>query len=380
MSAAARRVNWRPTPSPSASRASPSGASRRAADVLDEVGIDPAIRSVFTEYEEHRLRENVKKGVALWKVRAVFGLDDFDTRLAQLNGCVKPLGEVISTLPSAQAAATTTPSRSIWCSAAAGPALSIEALAALLADRLGADSTDDACPFERPARGPRKPACASFRRSRHLNAALSMQVRRRDAGRRAEPAIAEPNRSRRHLAPRRADERDRRAAARAQQHSTPGRGARAVAGGTPLPKLWAQELQKESRALERKLDELQNGVLEVRMVPLVQVFDKLARLMRRLVRQSGKDVHFEVAGGDVELDKLIVEELSDPLMHLLRNALDHGIENPERAHRAGQRRARGVIRLKALQQGNHVVIEVDDDGAGIDETRIREVAIEHAAW
>jgi two-component system chemotaxis sensor kinase CheA len=146
-----------------------------------------------------------------------------------------------------------------------------------------------------------------------------------------------------------------------------------TAGVAALPKLWGQELQRETRALERKLDELQKGVLDVRMVPLGQVFDKLARLMRRLVRESGKDVDFDVAGGDVELDKLIVEELSDPLMHLLRNALDHGVERPDARLKAGKP-SRGTVRLRARQQGNHVVIEVGDDGAGIDEVRVREVA------
>jgi two-component system chemotaxis sensor kinase CheA len=95
--------------------------------------------------------------------------------------------------------------------------------------------------------------------------------------------------------------------------------------------------------------------------------------MRRLVRESGKDVDFDVAGGDVELDKLIVEELSDPLMHLLRNALDHGVERPDARLRAGKP-SRGTVRLRARQQGNHVIIEVGDDGAGIDEVRVREVA------
>src|SRR5205085_7251188 len=137
------------------------------------------------------------------------------------------------------------------------------------------------------------------------------------------------------------------------------------------PKLWSQELAREARVLERKLDELQKGILEVRMVPLGQVFERLARLVRRLLREGGKEIDFELAGGDVELDKLIVEELSDPLMHLLRNAIDHGIETPDRRAKMGKAR-RGRVRLKAASQGNHVVLEVGDDGAGLDEERIRE--------
>jgi two-component system chemotaxis sensor kinase CheA len=143
-------------------------------------------------------------------------------------------------------------------------------------------------------------------------------------------------------------------------------------GGDPV---LAGELQRISRALERKLSELQAGILEVRMVPLDQVFDKLARMVRKLAREVGKEIDFVVAGGDVELDKLIVEELSDPLMHLIRNSIDHGIEAPEVRRRAGKPEV-GRVKLTAAQRGNHVQIVVEDDGAGLDEERIRQVALE----
>ncbi len=147
-----------------------------------------------------------------------------------------------------------------------------------------------------------------------------------------------------------------------------------ASGPAALPKLWSQDLLRESRALERKLDELQKGILEVRMVPLGQVFDRLARLVRRLLRDGSKEIDFEISGGDVELDKVIVEELSDPLMHLLRNAIDHGIEAPAKRLAAGKGR-RGRVLLRARSQGNHVIIEVGDDGAGMDDDRIRDEAI-----
>lgn len=356
-----------------------SGGQSGAADVLDEVGIDPAIRSVFTEYEEHRLRENVKKGVALWKVRAVFGLDDFDQRLASLNGLLKPLGEVISTLPSSQPGDEASIAFDLIFGSGR-PRDEIERTVASLATVAPLTQKQMKAPPPREPEftpAPRKPAplfiqdvsspeLQPYQTSsspsgvmqgaepslRSLAQTVRVDISRLDS---LMNTIGELLTVRANI---------HRLAEVARQ-----------SGSTPLPKLWAQELQKESRALERKLDELQNGVLDVRMVPLVQVFDKLARLMRRLVRQSGKDVHFEVSGGDVELDKLIVEELSDPLMHLLRNALDHGIEIPERRIEQGKD-ARGVIRLKAQQLGNQVQIEVGDDGSGMDETRIRQVAIE----
>ena len=88
----------------------------------------------------------------------------------------------------------------------------------------------------------------------------------------------------------------------------------------------ARSLQDEVRMLSRKIDELQAGILEVRMVPLGQVFEKLSRVIRKLSREAGKEIRFVVSGAETELDKLIVEELSDPLMHVIRNAIDHGIE------------------------------------------------------
>ena len=135
------------------------------------------------------------------------------------------------------------------------------------------------------------------------------------------------------------------------------------------------ELHRETRSLDRKLNELQGGILEVRMVPLGQIFDKLSRMVRKLTRELGKQVELEVRGSEVELDKLIVEELSDPLMHLIRNSFDHAIEPPEVRSAAGKPPA-GRITLAAEQKGNHVVVSVSDDGAGIDERRVREVAVE----
>src|SRR6185369_15416404 len=128
----------------------------------------------------------------------------------------------------------------------------------------------------------------------------------------------------------------------------------------------ARELHHEVRGLSRKLDELQAGILEVRMVPLGQVFDKLSRVVRKISRDAGKEIRLVISGADTELDKLIVEELSDPLMHVIRNCIDHGIEKPEVRVRAGKPEA-GTIGISAEQRGNHVVITVEDDGAGLDE-------------
>jgi two-component system chemotaxis sensor kinase CheA len=134
-------------------------------------------------------------------------------------------------------------------------------------------------------------------------------------------------------------------------------------------------LHREVRSLDRKLNELQAGILEVRMVPLGQVFDKLSRVVRKISRDAGKEIRFIITGADTELDKLIVEELSDPLMHIIRNAIDHGVEPPGRRAAAHKPEA-GTISLAAYQKGNHVVIDVEDDGAGLNEQAILRNAIQ----
>ena len=139
-----------------------------------------------------------------------------------------------------------------------------------------------------------------------------------------------------------------------------------------------RQMRRELRMLTRKLDELQEGILEVRMVPLGQVFDKLSRVVRKISRDAGKEIRLLISGADTELDKLIVEELSDPLMHVIRNSIDHGIERPEARARAAKPEA-GTIAISAEQRGNHVVIEIEDDGAGLDEKLLVKKAVERGA-
>ena len=130
------------------------------------------------------------------------------------------------------------------------------------------------------------------------------------------------------------------------------------------------EFAKVHKSLDRKLRELQSAVLEVRMVPLRQVFEKVSRVVRRLRRELGKQVELEIRGADTELDKLIVEALVDPLMHVVRNSLDHAIEAPDERRAVGKDES-GRIAIQAFQRGSHVVIEVRDDGRGIDAPTLR---------
>jgi len=119
--------------------------------------------------------------------------------------------------------------------------------------------------------------------------------------------------------------------------------------------------------------ELQTQVVESRMVPVWQVFDRYPRLVREAARAAGREVELEVTGKELEVDRALLDAISDPLMHLLRNAVDHGIESPEERQLAGKPRA-GRVRLAARRERSRVVIEVSDDGRGVDRRRVKEEA------
>jgi two-component system, chemotaxis family, sensor kinase CheA len=124
----------------------------------------------------------------------------------------------------------------------------------------------------------------------------------------------------------------------------------------------------------RVLEELHKCVLKIRMVPVEQLFRRFPRLVRDVAKQCGKDVALEVSGQNTDLDKGILDALAEPLMHLVRNAVDHGVEDAEERISAGKA-ARGTIYLNAYHQGTQVVIEVRDDGRGIDPKQIRTLAV-----
>jgi len=124
----------------------------------------------------------------------------------------------------------------------------------------------------------------------------------------------------------------------------------------------------------RALNDLQRSVMKIRMVPVEQLFRRFPRVVRDVARQSGKDIALVVKGVDTDLDKRILDALAEPLTHLVRNAIGHGIESAEERVQAGKR-AQGTLRLNAYHQGNQVVIEVSDDGHGIAVEKVRQRAL-----
>jgi two-component system chemotaxis sensor kinase CheA len=138
----------------------------------------------------------------------------------------------------------------------------------------------------------------------------------------------------------------------------------------------AESLESDYRHLALLTDDMQDGVRRVRMVPVSTLFDLFPRMIRDIGRENGKEVSLLLEGAETEIDRQVLEGLKDPLTHLLRNAVDHGIEAPDQRVKLGKARE-GTIRLKASQSGNHIVLEVNDDGSGINLGAVRRSAVKN---
>jgi two-component system chemotaxis sensor kinase CheA len=135
-----------------------------------------------------------------------------------------------------------------------------------------------------------------------------------------------------------------------------------------------RELEESVETLNRLLLRLQDDVLQTRMVAVEHVFSRFPRLVRDLTRRAGKQVDLVITGADTELDRTVIDEIGDPLVHIIRNALDHGIEAPEERRAVGKPET-GRLEVNAYQAGNQVIITVSDDGKGIDREKVARVAL-----
>jgi two-component system chemotaxis sensor kinase CheA len=350
--------------------------------------LDPGLISALTEYEEHRLKENVRTGKNLYRIVGSFLLVSIDVELELLKTALKTVGEVIAIVPGSSG---TDPQRidlevilgsSHSSSAIVGAVGNAPAKVVQIARRQAGSSSASfggdvgASVPGQAARAQvhsRSPAPVSVSVGNVVESVKESPVTDSDGGdgdggggSKQEPGHTLKSVSQTvRVDIRKLDVLMNIVGELALTRS----GMQVVHDELRRDRVRAElarALQDELRALTRKLDELQAGILAVRMVPLQQVFDKLSRVVRRMSREAiGKDVHFVVSGGDTKLDKLIIEELSDPLMHLIRNAIDHGIED-QQLRTARGKPAAGTVAISAEQRGNHVVIEIEDDGNGID--------------
>lgn len=299
--------------------------------------IDNSILKVLSEYEEHRLKANIKTGNGIYLLKTVLDLSTFDTTLEEMSKKIKSKGELISTLPTS----ADIPDGSIGFNLMFSSAVLVDELHKQLEgdiDVLVQPKQHEPI-FQKKQEQSIKSTTTTVRvdidkLDRILNTIGELTLAK-DAVKRIGTELSELD-----------------------NHS-------------PL----VRDVFKISQSLERQLSDLQEEVLEIRMVPVGQIFSRLAQVIRRYSREIGKEIDLTLYGEDTEFDKSLAEEVIDPLMHLVRNSIDHGIEPLEERKKKGKS-ARGSIVLKAFQRGNHVVIEVTDDGRGIDIEKVTEKAVE----
>ena len=310
-------------------------------DIAEQVELPEALLGTLTEYERGRLSQNLRRGSTLYRVRTILEFATFDVELERLGTQVKGFGEVITTLPS------------------------------------GGGPGDERLHFELLVATTLEEAELRRRLAGTDVEAVSTRVRREAPApapkRRAEPpALREIPSVRVSL-----DKID------------------AVLGGigdlllfkTQLARLVdelrsrhgmstpIEVLAKRVQRLEKGILGLQDGIVGMRMVPVRSLFARLAHLTQKLGRDLGREIELVTRGADTELDKMVIDEMTDPLLHLVRNAVDHGIEPPAERESVGKPRS-GRIQIRASHQGKRILIEVEDDGRGIDSALVRRRAEE----
>ncbi len=367
-------------------------------NIFTQYDLDPGMFGVLTEYEEHRLKSNIEAGLGLFRLRVRFSLTILDSALEDLKKKAKPLGEIITYLPAPST------DESDFENLELDILMSSKSDAALIDRTLSVEGLVVNPVKRRAAGGPPPKPQAPVSRSPlpkigappslppptiagpgRLPADLMPETR---AGTpKAPPAKSGRPGARTSMAPHAPGQAGQFVGKSAAQttvrvdirkldrlmtilgelaivRSAVGRLAERLRGSVEHREL-GTELHRLHRTIERQLAQMQNGILEVRMVQLGPVFDKLQRGLRAISREYSRPVNLVITGQETEIDKLIVEELSDPLMHMVRNAFDHGIEPVEDRLSVGKPEV-GTIALNAYQKGNHVVIEVEDDGRGMD--------------
>ncbi len=304
----------------------------------------------LSEYEEHRLHEALSEGANPFIVEVNFDLNTFDERFRDLSDALGVGGEIISTLPGMESAApdqinfrivyaTENSADELTARLAPFGAIKLTSLAASKAVEEQADVDESWAEEEEQSFAPTsiKPLTTLVR----VEVALLDEL-----------------------------------IALAQELFTDTAGALELALSAELPADGLRaELELRGTSLRQRFAELEEKLIGMRMSPLAQTLARAVRAGAIAARTVGKEIDFETVGGDVRLDKSLSDAISNPLLHLLRNAVDHGIESPSERAAAGKS-VRGLIRLEALAEGSRVRLRITDDGRGIDTRLVAQAARE----
>jgi len=325
------------------------------ADLSSFISIPAGITDMLSEYEEHRFRDNIRKGVSFYRVSCSFPLDTFDVQLEELGSLIRELGELLTTLPETDLGGNGNIGFTLYFTSRKTEGDVIKALGQEgrslepVPYREGALPAGEKHPvgeeaqvrleedtFEDELRGVSQTVRVDIAKLDHLMNLVGELVILKSAF-----------------------------VSMAQRLRVLGDG---------IPSELKMDFEKNTSSMEKKLIDLRDGVMDIRMVPMGQLYNRLQRVSKKIARDLGKSVNLQFIGHETELDKMIMEEMVSPLLHIVRNSLDHGIEDPK-VRRSQGKPDTGNIKISAYQQGNHVILEVEDDGKGIDLARVKKEAV-----
>jgi two-component system chemotaxis sensor kinase CheA len=343
----------------------PKAKGKRDESGLDALSLSPKERRLLTEFEEHRINENLDAGRSFYAIVVQFEIGKLDTLYRALTGRLESKGELITTLPETATKPELVAFKLVFATqfkesdlksvvegfdgriTRLGPSTWRRAGAAIINVGRGKKRAGDK---SKPPSGSLLPPTFAQESLQPLSPSVRVEMAQIDelSGITHELSI----------------EMQRLAAMADRFLKAAALGARDQF-----------DLRFSARRIEREFLELEERLVELRMVSLAQTFTRAARLAGRLARELGKSVSVEIAGRETQLDKAIVDRLADSIYHLLRNAIDHGIEMPD-ARRLAGKNARGKIKIEASLEGTRAVIAITDDGGGIDPVAVRERAVE----
>jgi two-component system chemotaxis sensor kinase CheA len=309
-----------------------------------ELQLDQQTLASLTEYEEHRLRENLRDRKNIFGIRLSFANSTFDQDLRDVNATLSKNGEIISTLPYFDAAFS---QEQMLFQLLYGTDQALETVHRLIG-RFETEIRDlrssDGIQIAETARE-RQEADDSLR---SISSTVRVDIQKLDE---VINVIGELVISKTMISNLSRD---------------------LITAGGSAGKL-GPAFTRAAAELEKKLVDLQHRIIETRLVPIGQIYHRLARMVRKISRETGKQLQIQFFGENTELDKIMIEQISDPLMHIVRNAIDHGIESVEERRKL-QKTDPGNLKVSAFQRGNNVVIQVQDDGRGIQTQRVQEHA------
>ncbi|UCG39183.1 MAG: chemotaxis protein CheA, partial [bacterium] len=332
-------------------------AKRDEEDLSLLINVPLGMTDMLSEYEEHRFRDNIGKRIPFYKVTCSFPLESFDVDLEKLGAAIKSAGELLTTLPETEMGGEGKIGFTLYFTsrepgdkirkAVEGEGRKFEAVPFI--ERRRSEDDGESAPFEAPARSEDVDQLED--EIRGMSQTVRVDILKLDHLMNLVGELVILRSS----------------------FTNVSSNLRASALGIPTEILL--DLDKSNSSMEKKLVDLRDAVMDIRMVPMGQLYNRLQRVAKKIARDLDKKVNLQFMGHDTELDKMIMEEMVSPLLHIVRNSLDHGIED-SKTRRAKGKNEIGTVKVSAFQQGNHVVLEVEDDGKGIDIEKARRMAIQ----